>query len=44
MRAKKHPLHVQVQQVTERMMVQHMQAVFCGGCDCLEQLAGKALT
>mmetsp|Transcript_81035 Transcript_81035/g.242779 ORF Transcript_81035/g.242779 Transcript_81035/m.242779 type:complete len:89 (+) Transcript_81035:609-875(+) len=35
---------VEVQKVTERMMAKYFEGVFCGGCNCLEQLAGKALT
>ena len=33
-----------LQKATERLMAKYLEAMFCGGCDCLEQLAGKVLT
>ena len=29
---------------TEAVMTEHFAAIYCGGCDCLENLAGKVLT
>ena len=34
----------EVQKVAERMMAKYFEGVYCGGCNCLEQLAGKVLT
>ena len=34
----------QVQKVMEKMMARFFEGVFCGGGNCLEQLAGKVLT
>ncbi|KAL1519174.1 hypothetical protein AB1Y20_003434 [Prymnesium parvum] len=34
----------EIHRVTEQMMIKYLEGAFCGGCNCLEQLAGKALT
>ena len=31
-------------EATEAVMRAHFAAIYCGGCDCLEALAGQVLT
>ena len=37
-------LTVQVQKAAEGVMLANMGGFLCGGCDCLDTLAGKVLT
>ena len=34
----------ELQAAAEQMMAAYFEGMFCGGCSCLEQLAGKVLT